>query len=231
MKSGLLSGLLMLLMSVPAWGQSLKPESPAPLQPGLNKSTADNMVGTQYWWFTGGPGKTHVHVTFTPMGLFGNAHHGDITVTLFDEGRTWHTAKILSSDEKLVECTFDGDFKKATKVLVSVAPPSGGLIRMGGNYEIVVTGDAGFGEKSNQDPVVGTYKSMSGYTVDLGNCKFSPDGTIQTTSGAAGNWKLFDRDSSTYIINIERQDRQSLQYRAGRGLCDSQESIVFQELR
>ena len=231
MKSGLISGLLMFLISAPAWGQSLKPESPAPLQPGLNKGTADNMVGTQYWWFTGGPGKTHVHATFTPMGLMGNAQHGDITVTLFDEGRTWHTAKILSSDQKLVECTFDGDMKKATKVLVSVAPPSGGLVRMGGDYEIVVTGDVAFGQKSNADPIVGTFKCMGGYTETLGDCKFSPDGSIQTTQGSNGNWRLFDRDSLTYVINIERQERQSLQYKAGRGLCDPQGGIVFQELR
>jgi hypothetical protein len=72
---------------------------------------------------------------------------------------------------------------------------------------------------------------MSGYTEILGDCKFSPDGSIQTTQGSNGNWKLFDRDSLTYVINIERQERQSLQYKAGRGLCDPQGGIVFQELR
>jgi hypothetical protein len=231
MKSRIFSGLLLLLLATPVGAQSLKPESPAPLQPGINKGTADNMVGTHYWYFTGGPGKTHVHAAFTPMGLLGNPHHGDITVTLYDEGRTWHTAKILSSDQKLVECTFDGDLKRPTKVLISVAPPSGGLIRMGGDYELVVTGDVTFGEKSNQEPIVGLYKVMGGYTTNLGDCKFFPDGTLQTTAGPKGTWKLFDKDSSTYVINIDGQERQSLQYKAGRGLCDSQQFILFQELR
>ena len=36
-----------------------------------------------------------------------------------------------------------------------------------------------------------------------GASKFLPDGSVETESGTKGNWKLFDKDSQTYIINID----------------------------
>ncbi len=223
--------LAMTLFSCPAWAQSLKSDAPAPLQAGINRGTIDNMVGAHYWFFTGGPGKTHVHVKFKAMGLLGNPYRSTITVTLYDAGNTWRTPKILSSDSQDVDCTFEGDVKSPTKILLSVAPPPNGLVRMGGNYEIDATGAVGFGQKSNADPVIGTYKQMSGYTSLLGTCKFLPNGTIETTSGASGTWKLFDQATQSYVINVDGQERQSFQYKSGRGLCDTDNSVIFQELK
>jgi hypothetical protein len=74
------------------------------------------------------------------------------------------------------------------------------------------------------------YKQMSGYTSVLGDCKFTADGKVVTTSGASGKWSLFDKDSQTYVIDIEGQERHSLQFKSGRGLCDG-DLIVFQQLR
>jgi len=213
-----------------ARAQSLKPEAPAPIQPGVNKGTIDNFIGTHYWYFTGGPGQTRVHAQFKSGGLMGNPYKVDVTFSLFDEARSWRTNKVLSSEGKVVDYTFLGDLKKPTKVLVSVAPPSGGLVRMGGDYELEVSGAVAFGAPSTADPVVGTYKEMTGYTADLGDCKFSADGSIQSTNGASGNWKLFDQATHTYVINIDGQDRHSLQLVAGRGLLDG-DSLVFQQLR
>jgi site-specific recombinase XerD len=34
-----------------------------------------------------------------------------------------------------------------------------------------------------------------------------PNGAGKSTSGATGNWKLFEKDSRTYVINIDGQDR------------------------
>lgn len=230
MKLQLVCSLAIILSATSVWAQSLKPETPTPLQPGINEGTVDNFVGAQYWYFTGGPGHTRLHAQFKPMGLLGNAYQSQITVTLSDENHTWNTPKILSSDSKIVDCTFDGDLKKPTKLLVCVAPPTGGLVRTGGNYQLEASGDVAFGQKSTADPVIGTYKQMAGYTVLLGASKFLADGTIQTASGASGNWKLFDKDTQTYVINMEGQSQLSLQYIPGRGLCDG-DTIIFQELK
>jgi hypothetical protein len=184
----------------------------------------------QYWYFTGGPGKTNLHAKFKAMGLLGNPYRSDITITLYDAANTWHTSKVLSSDNQEVDCMFNGELKSPTKLLVSVAPPPNGLVRMGGDYELEATGAVGFGQKSNVDPIIGTYNQMCEYTSLLGTCKFLPDGTVETTSGANGNWKLFDQSTQTYVVNIDGQDRHSLQYVAGRGLCDG-DTIVFQLLK
>jgi hypothetical protein len=226
----LVSAIAMILSTTGAWAQSLKPEAPAPLQPGINKSTVDNTVGPQYWYFTAGPGECRVHTTIKPMTLLGNPYRADITVSLYDPGKTWRTSKVLSSDSKPVDCTITGQLKKPTKVMVSVAPPSGGLVRVGGDYELEVTGAVAFAPPSSGDPIVGMYKHMNSYTKMLGDCKFLADGSIQTTSGASGDWTLFDKSSQTYVINIKGEERCSLQFMAGRGLLNG-DSIVFQQLR
>lgn len=225
----LLCALSLTLSTGPVGSQSLKPQSPAPLQPGINSSTVDNFVGTHYWYFTGGPGKVHVRVQFKPMSLLGANMRNEITVSLSDEKKTWSQPKSLSSDSKSVDYTFEGDLKDPTKIIVTVAPPSGGLVRMGGDYQLEASGAVSFGSASTADPVIGMYKFMSGYSMDLGGCKFLADGTIETTAGPSGKWKLFDKDSHTYVVDIDGQERHSLQFRAGRGLCDG-DSIVFQLL-
>lgn len=72
------------------------------------------------------------------------------------------------------------------------------------------------------------YKWMSGYSKDLGACKFTPDGKVITTSGANGDWKLFDEDMRMYVINIDGETRHSLKFVRGRGLVDEQGIPAFQ---
>ncbi len=230
MKLPLVCCLAMSFTTTLALGQSLKIQDPDPLQPGINQSTCDNMVGTQYWYFNGEPGQIHLHAQFTPMGLLGNPIQSKLTITLSDPLQTWHTTKVLSSDSKMVDCVFDGNLKKPTKVIVTVAPPDGALIRMGGTYQLEATGAVQFGQKSTADPVIGTYKQMSGYSTLLDTCKFLPDGTVQTSGGPTGNWKLFDKDTSTYVVDFQGEQRRTLQFREGRGLCEGSD-IVFQALR
>jgi predicted helicase len=112
-----------------------------------------------------------------------------------------------------------------------VAPPSNSLLRVGGDYEIEATGPVSFGQKSTADPIIGTYKWMSGYSKDLGACKFTPDGKIITTSGANGDWKLFDEATSMYVLNIDGEARTSLKFVPGRGLVDAQGIPAFQLVR
>jgi hypothetical protein len=219
------------LCLAPAWAQSLKPDAPAALQPGINRGTIDSVVGNHYWYFDGKPGKTQVHATFKSMGVLGAAMRTNLAFTMSDQSNTWHTTKVLMSEGKPVDCTFDGLLKKPTRIIITVAPPSNSLVRAGGDYELEATGTVSFGQTSMADPIIGTYNNMGGYTTALGTCKFTPDGKVVTTSGANGDWKLFDESTRMYVINIDGQDRHSLKFVPARGLVDDQGIIDFQLLR
>jgi hypothetical protein len=214
-----------------AEAQSLKTQTPYPMQVGINSSTVINFVGTHYWYFEGGPGKVHLHCQLKPMALFGNPQNNSVTFTLQDDKKTWKPmSKVLTSSQKPVDCDFDGDLKSKTKLIVTVAPPNGGLIRMGGDYEIESSGAVSFEPKPTGPQAVGMYKPMSGFTQDLGQVKLNADGSVQTTTGAGGKWQLFDIDSQTYTIDIEGQQRKTLQFHPGLGLMDNTD-IVLQSLR
>jgi hypothetical protein len=214
-----------------ASAQSLKPEAPYPLKAGINKGTADSLVGTQYWYFFATPGSNRVTVRFKPMALYGAPLNTALTVTLYDEKRTWHVTKIVSSNKNASEATFTGEkLDKKMKVIISVAPPKQNLIRMGGDYEIEATGDVGFDEvKSTADPIIRTYDSKVN---DYGATKFLADGTVEAANGSHGTWKAFDPENRIYTILIDNE-RFSLQYLPGTGLVKPGEPglIVFQELR
>jgi hypothetical protein len=95
-----------------AAGLSLKSQDPAPLQSGVNSGIVDNFVGPHYWYFVGGPGDVHVVVRFKSMGLFGNPILTPLTFTLFDEQRTWHLTKVVTSENDISEQTFTGNWTR-----------------------------------------------------------------------------------------------------------------------
>ncbi|MBS1953345.1 MAG: hypothetical protein JST89_04110 [Cyanobacteria bacterium SZAS-4] len=214
-----------------AEAQSLKADTPAPLKAGVNRGLVDALVGSHYWTFNALPGANKVHVTYAAMGVLGSVPRTSVTFTLSDPGNTWHTSKVLTSQGAPVDATFDADLKTPTKVIISVVPPSNALLRVGGNYEIEATGNISYGSASSTTaPIVGVYKQLSGYTKPLGDCKFTADGQVVTTSGATGNWKLFDEDTHIYVVNIDGEERHSLKFIPGRGLVDN-DIIVYQQLR
>lgn len=210
--------------------QSLKADAPTPMKAGINRGLVDALVGSQYWTYTAQPGTNKVHVSFTAMGVLGTAPRTSVTFTISDMANTWHTSKVLTSQGEPVDTTFTGELKTPTKVVLSVNPPTNALVRVGGNYEIEASGAVAFGPASNVAPIVGVYKQMSGYTKLLGDCKFTVDGKIVTTSGATGNWKIFDEGTQVYVINIEGEERHSLKFIQGRGLVDG-DIIVYQQLK
>jgi hypothetical protein len=212
--------------------QSLKPENPYPLQEGINQGTSDSLVGTHYWYFYATPGSNQLTVRFkTPTTLYGAQMNTSLTITLTDEKKTWRTTKIVTSKPNALEATFAAEkVKKKMKIIVSVAPPNQNLIRMGGDYEIEVTGDAEFDRvKEEADPIIRTFESKVN---SYGATKFLADGTVETSDGFSGKWKVFDSKNRIYTVTIEKF-RFSLQYLPGYGLVkpDSPDIIVFQELR
>lgn len=218
-----------------ASAQSLKPESPYPMKAGINGATADSFVGTHYWYFYAMPGSSKVTARLkTPTTLYGATINSTLTITLRDElgGRV---TKTVNGSLNGRETTFTAPkVEKRLKIVVSVAPPTGTLIRMGGDYEIEATGDVAFDEeKSAAEPIVRTFDpkvSQSGES--YGAVKFNADGTIVTANGFTGTWNVFDRENRIYVVQLGRI-RYSLQYRPGYGLVEPGDpnSIMFQELR
>src|SRR5215469_16838074 len=129
--------------------QSLKPEDPWPLKPGVNKGIAENFSGgKQYWYFFGQPGETRIVGRFKSTGN-GNVFPPSITITVYDERHTWSTSRVLTSAKNtslfagaqangVAEVQIAGKLDKAQKIIISVTPPSGGLLREGGDYELEV---------------------------------------------------------------------------------------------
>lgn len=211
--------------------QSLKADAPTPLKPGINRGLVDALVGPHYWTYTAQPGASKVHVTFSAMGIYGTAPRTTVTFTMSDAANTWHTSKVLTSRGTPVDTTFEGAPKTTSKIIVSVVPPTNALVRVGGNYEIEVTGAVSFDQTgTTASPIVGMYKQLSGYTKPLGHCKFTADGKVVTTNGASGDWKLFDENAQIYVVNIDGEERHSLKYVPGRGLLDN-DIIVYQLLK
>lgn len=232
-----LTVLMALFLTVgSASAQSLKPEDPYPLQAGINKGTADSLVGTHYWYFYALPGSNKVTVRFKPATLYGAAMNNNVlTVTLSDEKKTFHTTKVISSNRGPADATFTAEkLVKKMKIIIIVEPPKQNLIRMGGDYEIEATGNVQFDEvKSAADPIVRTYTpKMMHYSDDYGTVRFLADGKVETSKGFHGTWKVFDRENRIYSVEIEGI-RYSVQYLPGYGLVkpDDPSSIVFQELR
>lgn len=216
-----------------ASAQSLKPEDPWPLKQGINTGTVVGGKDTQYWYFIGGPGEVRLLAHF-------KSHEGfpgpiELTVTLYDEKRTWHTSKVVSEN---ADGTFIGKLDKKQKTVISVAPPSGiYLIAAGGNYELEATGAVQFEEaRVTGDPIIRTFAARDNYSGGVpgpyGATKFRADGTVEASNGEHGTWKAFDPENRIYTVIIGRM-RFSLQYVPGRGLVDTQDPthVVFQELR
>jgi len=216
--------------------QSLKPESPYPLKAGINQGTSDSLVGTHYWYFYAAPGNNTLTVRFkNPTTLYGATLNTTLTITVTDDKRTWKLVKYVTGNRNQSEATFTSNkLDKRVKIIVSIAPPNQNLLRMGGDYEIEATGDVAFGDaETSVDPIVRTYDpKTSHYSESYGAVKFNADGTIVTANGFTGTWKVFDRESRIYVIQLGKI-RYSLQYSPGYGLVNPSEPnmIEFQELR
>src|SRR3984885_1751421 len=217
-------------LSSPAHAQSLDPHHPAPMQPGQNEGTVDNFVGSNYFYLTGGPGSTTITVTYKSMGLLGNAQRSSLNVELTDEKRSWVEKRTISSTQKSNTAKMVRNLKHTTKLILSLIPPSGGLVRMGGDYTVTAEGAVHFDPPLNPtELIVGTYTPQTVYDNEDSAVKFEANGTLEFASGTPGRWKLFDAGTRVYTVNYAKT-RLSLKLIPGRGLVDARDptSIVFQ---
>lgn len=212
--------------------QSLKSDAPFALRDGINRGTSDSLVGTHYWYFYATPGSNVVTVRLKqPTTLYGAEMKTALTVTLTDGKRTWKAVKTLVARPGGSEITFTADkITKQQTVIVAVSPPNQNLIRMGGDYEIEVSGNVMFnGTESEADPIVRSYDSKVN---SYGAVRFLADGSVIASDGSRGTWKAFDPENRLYTVVVGAFTF-SVKYRAGYGLVkpSDQNLIVFQEIR
>jgi hypothetical protein len=218
--------------------QSLDPKNPAPLADGPNRGTVDSFAGMQYWYFTAQPGHFHLefHEGSTEEG-FSTGGHAMAAIVFAPKlpGSTMTLRQVRGAT------IFDGDVKQPQRVVVGVEPANSKLVRQSTSYTLTATGSASFasGEHGADalaaagTPIVGTYTPMVGQQgyADLGAVKFLPGGRIESASGEAGEWKLFDADTNLYKVSISfLQGTYKLQ--PGRGLVDARNgNLILQMVR
>jgi hypothetical protein len=218
------------LLIATAHAQSLDPRNPAPLQPGDNTGTVDNFVGSNYFYLTGGPGSVTIVVSYSSMSLLGNAQRSALNIELSDDKKTWTERRTITSMQQSSSTTLVGNLKAPTKLILSVIPPSGGLVRAGGDYTVNAKGAVQFAPPLTPvQLIVGAYTPMAIQENEDSACKFAPDGTLEFASGTTGRWKLFDAGSHLYTVSF-KSTRMSLKLIPGRGLVDAHDptAIVFQ---
>jgi outer membrane protein OmpA-like peptidoglycan-associated protein len=133
------------LFSFPAaiHAQSHDPKSPTPLEPGVNKGNVDNVTGSVYYSFHGGPGHVTMRFAFKSLGVFGNPLKQGLSFDLYENGKFLSHSIVVSTD-KLEQAVPAGDLDSPRAFTVYVIPQQG-PIRLGGYYEIEITGAVNFG--------------------------------------------------------------------------------------
>jgi hypothetical protein len=219
--------------------QSLNFKAPTPLLPGENHGTIDNMVGSHYWSFRYVKGSANIAVSFTSMGLFGNPSTATIEVVLHSpDGKVFGTVP-LTSNGRTARTSWPGTFAGPGTGIIELRTAGMALVRNGGDYSLTVSGegvDFTGVHAAGPEQIAGTYSVMvCGADFDCQNgvsARFAADGTVATTDGHTGTWKVFDPESLIYSVVIG-QERWSLKLVPGRGLFNTHDLsvAVFQAVR
>jgi outer membrane protein OmpA-like peptidoglycan-associated protein len=123
--------------------QPFDQKNPAPLGGGLNKGNIDNFTGAHYYYFWAGPGHIDMKMAFKEMGVLGNPFRQALTFDFYIEDGKLISHNAVVSEANLERVTNNGDFGSRHKVVLAVVPQKG-LVKLGGYYEIEVTGSATF---------------------------------------------------------------------------------------
>jgi hypothetical protein len=123
--------------------QSFDPKRPAALGPGMNKGNVDNVKGSHYFFFFGGPGHIDVHMAFKELGVFGNPFRQALSFDFYDDDAKLMSHNAIVSVGKPEGLHIDGDLVKRQRIRLAIIPQEG-AIRLGGYYEIQVTGATEF---------------------------------------------------------------------------------------
>jgi outer membrane protein OmpA-like peptidoglycan-associated protein len=131
------------LWTMPGWAQSHDPKSPIPLGAGVNKGNVDNVTGAVYYSFLGGPGRVTMNFGFKSLGIFGNPLKESLSFDVYENGKFLSHSVIVSTD-KMERIAPSGDLLTPRLFTVYVIPQQA-AVRMGGYFEIEITGAVAFG--------------------------------------------------------------------------------------
>ena len=121
---------------------------PVPLAPGINKGNVDNFSGARYFSFWAGPGKVTVTMAFKDFGLFGNPLRQVMHFNIYSAQGKLLTPYEVESVDKLEHLSGSGIIPERTQYVIEVKAQDA-TIRLGGYYELSVTGAVDFGEAKN----------------------------------------------------------------------------------
>jgi hypothetical protein len=152
--------------------QSHDPKNQTALGPGVNKGNVDNGTnGPNYYYFYGGPGHVDLHHASQQMRVFGNPLRQALSFDLYAEDNKLLTHDAIISVDKMEKFTRPGDLGSRHKLVIRVISPDS-TIRLGGYYEIEVTGAATFDGKA-------TGANVKPESTEL----YHPGGPLVTPSG------------------------------------------------
>jgi hypothetical protein len=138
-----LAALVWFIAGPANYAQSLDPHKPAPLGPGVNKGNVDGGTGSHYYYFLAGPGHVKVQMAFKEMGIFGNPRQEVLTFDFYNESGKLMSHNAVVSFDRLERIETGGDFGSRQKIVLAIVPQRG-LVRLGGYYEVEVTGAVTF---------------------------------------------------------------------------------------
>jgi outer membrane protein OmpA-like peptidoglycan-associated protein len=132
--------LMLVVCGMAAMGQSHDANHPTPLAPGVNKGNVDSIVGPDYWYFHVLPGHIEIHIVFHEMGFLGQPHRQKANFDfIHSNGKSGHME--VWSQGNSVAVDNHGDFTAPDRMILKVSGQSN-LVRLGGYYEITITGPA-----------------------------------------------------------------------------------------
>ena len=183
-------GALLLMLAVGcrvARGQSHDPKNPTPLAAGVNKGNVDSIVGPDYYYFYAGPGHWEVHLAFHESGFLGQPHRQFANFDFINpQGQSSHMQ--IWSQGNMATLDNHGDFDMRKRMVLKVSGQSN-LVRLGGYYEITITGAASFEGKAGSSAGVKAKESeslvhpMNGSLVQSSGSLVKSSGPLVKSSG------------------------------------------------
>lgn len=236
-----LSGAALVLLGA-SWlcGQSLDPNNPAPLKPGVNASHIDAFMTPHYWTFIAEKGNVKISLTFRAQSILGAQLRTAIGFSMYDpKSPDKNFTKVLESTGQEITQVVEGPSEAEHQMVIAVLPPKS-IVRAGGDYQIlgvagvefVGTGPAFTGAPA-ADPILTRHFRTFGCNGEA-QCevRFLPGGVVVLPGGDRGAWRLFDRGHGVYVIVIGNH-RQSVMLKPSVGLVSMQNdgTVVYQEVR
>lgn len=218
------------------WAQSVDPNNPAPLKPGVNTAHVDTQTAVHYWSLTGEKGTVKINITFRSSSILGMKIRTPLGLEMYNpKTPNQKFSKTLFSSGEETEFTIEGPCAGDCYEVLAILPPRA-AVNLGGEYQIQAIQGVKFADPVNtdRDSIETHHFRKFGCNDNDPQCaiSFLANGVISLPGGDRGTWRLFDRDRGIYVIVIGDQ-RQSLKFKPGVGLVgiDGNEITAYKEVR